>query len=471
MFARIPLRKSAKIVNANALQIDWNEVITKSEISYILGNPPFVGKHLMSESQGKDMSIICHNIKCHGVLDYVTGWYIKASKYIKNTGIKVAFVSTNSITQGEQVGILWTELLNKYDIKIHFAHRTFAWNNEARGKAHVHVVIIGFANFDSNNKKLYDYEDIKGDPHEIKAKNINPYLIDYKDILVNKRAKPLLPDIPPIVFGSKPVDGGNLMLSDAEKDELIESEPLAQKYIRPLIGAEEFINRTNRWCLWLLGISPSELKSMPLTLERVNKVKEYRLKSKKEPTKRAAQTPTLFAEIRHKDCDYLLIPLVSSERRRYIPMGFFDGYYIANNRCSIVPKATLYDFGVIMSEMHMTWTRYTCGRLESRYNYSNTIVYNNFPFPQNLNSKKMKRVEELAQNVLDTRAKYPDCSLAVLYNPETMPPDLVKAHNELDRAVDSCYGKTSFKTERERIEFLFDLYDKYAQLLINEKSK
>ena len=471
-FARIPLRKSAKIVNKNALRIDWNDVVSKSKLSYILGNPPFIGKHLMSENQNDDISIVFNNIKKSGELDYVTGWYKKACEYIENTLIKVAFVSTCSISQGEQVGILWNELLKKYGIVIHFAHRTFVWDNEARGKAHVHCVIIGFAHYDINAKRLYDYEDIKGEPHEIKVKNINPYLIDGKNILILEKKNPIVPNIPQIIFGSKPVDEGHFLFTEEEKIEFIKQEPYSEKFFKPLISSKEFLNNTNRWCLWLKDINPNELKTLPLVLDRVNKVRAFRLKSKKAQTRKDAQRATLFAEIRKPKSGFIAIPLHSSEKRKYIPFGFFDNTYIPNNSCSFVPDGTLYDFGILTSEMHMTWVKYTCGRIKSDYRYSNTIVYNNFPFPEHPDKNKIKKVGEKAQTVLDIREKYPDCSLAILYSPETMPPDLVKAHSELDRAADACYGKTSFKTERERIEFLFDLYDKYTSPLIyKDKAK
>lgn len=470
-FARIPLKKSAKISIANALTTDWNTIIKPENLSYIFGNPPFRGKQLRNEQQNQDMDLIFGNLKGAGVLDYVTTWYIKASQYIQNTNIKCAFVSTNSITQGEQVGILWNELFNKYNIKIHFAHRTFVWNSEARGKAHVHCVIIGFANFDIKNKKIFFYDDIKQDPHETKANNINPYLNDAPDIVILKRTTPIC-NVNDIVFGSMPNDGGNLLLSDDDKKELIKQEPKSKEYIKQFIGAEEFINNIPKWCLWLKDINPTELKELPLVLDRVKKVREVRLKSNRKTTKDLANFPTLFGEIRQPQNNYALVPLTSSERRQFIPIGFFDKNVIANNSCSIIPNATLYHFGILTSSMHMVWTKYVCGRLESRYRYSNSLVYNNFPFPKDVSDKDKKQVEQKAQNVLDVRAKYKDSSLADLYNTETMPPDLTKAHNELDKAVDLCYRKQNFKTEAERMSFLFNLYTEYTSpLLKEEKSK
>ncbi len=467
-YSRIPLNKSAKIVNANALRIDWKEAVSPNELTYILGNPPFIGKYMQGEEQTADLMNVFLNVKGAGVLDYVTAWYLKAAKYIQNTKIKVAFVSTNSISQGEQVGILWNELFRIYDIKIHFAHRTFNWSNEAKGNAHVHCVIIGFANFDTDKKLLFDYEDIKGDAHEIQVKNINPYLVDYNDFVIMAKSNPIC-NVNPIIAGGKLVDGGHLILhTEEEKTDFISREPDSEKYIHELVGAEEYINGVKRWCLWLKGANPQDIAKMPLVIERINKVKEMRKNSKKIATQKLANTPSLFAEIKNIGENYLLIPLTSSENRKYIPLGFLDNSYIPTNSCSFIPNATAYDFGVLTSEMHMVWVKYTCGRLKSDYRYSNSIVYNNYPFPKEVSDSKKKKVEEKAQTVLDIRAKYPDCSLAVLYNPETMPPDLMKAHTELDRAVDVCYGKTSFKNERERIEFLFALYEQYTKPLLNQ---
>lgn len=470
-FARIPLKKSAHIINANALEIDWKDVVSPSKLSYILGNPPFYGKQLQSGEQSKEVECIFNHIPGAGLLDYVTAWYKKAAEFIQNTSIKVAFVSTNSITQGEQVGILWSELF-KLNIKIFFAHRTFVWDSEASGKAHVHCVIIGFANFDVNDKKIFDYEDIKGEAHEIKAKNINPYLVDSKDICLVSLNKPIA-SVSSIIAGGKPVEGGFLIFKTKEElNEFIKKEPLAKKYIKYLIGAEEYINNEIRWCLWLKDANPAELAHMKYTLERINHVKAYRLASKKEATQKLAQTPMLFAEIKNIGKNYLLIPLTSSERRKYVPIGFLNDDYIPTNACSIIPNATLYEFGILTSIMHMTWMKYVCGRLKSDYRYSNKIVYNNFPWPLNPTDKQKEKVKELSQKVLDTRDKYSDCSLAILYNPETMPADLVKVHNELDKAVDVCYARKSFVSDVDRMEFLFNLYEQYtAPLAKTTKAK
>ncbi|MBO1060621.1 MAG: class I SAM-dependent DNA methyltransferase [Aphanizomenon flos-aquae CP01] len=470
-FFRVPLTKSAKIVHGNSLRIDWETVVDKEKLSFILGNPPFVGAMIMNAQQRNDIDHVFHGEKGIGVLDYVCAWYIKAAKIIENSQIKVGFVSTNSISQGEQVAILWNILFNKYKIKIHFAHRTFKWNNEAKGNAAVHCVIIGFANFDIAEKYISDYEDIQGEPLTIKAKNINPYLVDGSDTIITNKSFPIA-NIPLMRFGSMPRDGGNLIFTETEKEEFIKIEPQAEKWIRPYTGAQEFINGYSRYCLWLVDISPKELKALPEVLKRVNKVKQFRLESKAVSTQKFATTPTLFCQIAQPDTDYLLVPRVSSERRKYIPIGFICKNIIGNDQVLLIPNATLYLFGMLTSEMHMTWVKYVCGRLKSDYRYSKDIVYNNYPFPENVNEKQKQKVETAAQAVLDTRAKYPDSSLADLYDPLTMPPDLVKAHQILDKAVDLCYRPQPFVSELNRIEFLFSQYEALnAPLLKPEKKK
>lgn len=467
-FVRLPLKKTANIVNDNALKLNWEDVIHNDHLAYILGNPPFVGKHLQNAKQKEDIALIFKGVKGAGVLDYVTCWYIKAAQYIRDTEIKVAFVSTNSISQGEQVGILWSELFNKYKIKIYFAHRTFKWSNEARGKAAVHVVIIGFANYDSNEKYLFEYDDIKGEPHIRKVSNINPYLIDYADILVKARRQPIC-DVPFILFGSKPTDGGNLILSDDEKNKLITEYPNAEKFIHKYLGSDDLINNINRWCLWLVNAEPSELNKIPPILVRIEKVRQSRLASKKLATQIKANTPSIFCEIRHPGSAFLAIPLVSSENRKYIPIAFYSKDVIGNQNLQMIGKAKLFHFGVLTSETHMAWVKYTCGRMKSDFSYSNSIVYNNFPWPENPTDKQIKLVEEKAQKVLDTRKEFPNSSLADLYDPLTMPPALVKAHQELDKAVDLCYRPQPFPNETKRIEFLFELYEKYTKPLLAEK--
>ena len=459
-FVRLPLKKSANIVHANSLQISWEDVISKEKLTYILGNPPFIGKQLQNKEQKDDMARIFNKVQGAGVLDYVTAWYLKASKYIQNRKIKVAFVSTNSIVQGEQVGILWKELFSNYGIKIHFAHQTFNWSNEAKNNATVSVIIIGFASFDITNKKIFEYENIKAEAHEKIVKNITPYLVEGDDIVIEKRRKPIC-DVPNISFGSMPNDGGNFLLTDEEKEELIKQEPLSEKYIKPLLSASEFLNGKNRWCLWLEDLNPNDLKSMPLVKQRVENVKKLREESSRETTKKLAEYPTLFGEIRQPKTEYIGIPLNTSGNRIYIPFGYFPKDFISNNTMSVVAKSSLFHFGVLASIMHMSWIKYICGRIKSDYRYSNELVYNNYPFPKNVSEKQKKAVEEKAQNVLNIRSQFSDCSLADLYDPLSMPPNLKKAHQELDKAVDNCYGSKLFKNDKERIEFLFGLYEEY----------
>ena len=468
-FARLPLKKSAKIVHGDALEVNWEEVVSKKELTHIIGNPPFIGSKIMSQLQRNQIVREFQNIQGSGVLDYVTGWYLKAAKYIQKTKIKVAFVSTNSIVQGEQTSVLWGQMLNKYGIKIHFAHRTFKWSNEAKGNAAVYCVIVGFANSDSTRKRLFEYEDIKGEAHEIIAKNINPYLVDAKDIFIAKRTSPIC-EVPKMFKGSQPTDGGNFLFTEDEKVTFLEQEPASEKFIKPLISAHEYLNGENRYCLWLVDAEPGELKKLPNLLSRIEGVRQMRLKSSKQATVNWAAKPTLFTENRQPKTNYILVPSHSSENRTYIPMGFMTKNDILNNSCLSVPNATLFHFGIITSLMHMIWVKSVCGRLESRYRYSNEIVYTNYPWPESPSEKQIKTIEEKAQNVLDIRASFPSSSLADLYSPLTMPPALVKAHNELDKAVDAAYSKQAFTSEAKRMEFLFELYEKYtAGLFVKEK--
>lgn len=469
-FARLPLKKSAKIVHGNALQVDWEEVIPKDKLSFIIGNPPFLGKSNQNAEQKKDLEKIFKDVKGAGVLDYVTAWYLKAAQFFQNSKIKAAFVSTNSIVQGEQVGVLWNSLFKQYNIKIHFAHRTFSWSNEAKGNAAVHCVIIGFANYDTNNKTIFEYENIKGEPHEIKVKNINPYLVEGKDFALLPRETTIC-DVPRVAWGNKPVDGGHLIISDDELNEFLKKEPKAEKFIKPLISAKEFLNGEKRWCLWLVDSKPEELKEMPLVLNRIKKVKAMREASIDEGARKLALRPTQFRDIKNPE-SYILIPSTTSENRKYIPFAFFNKNNIPHNSCHILPNGTLFHFGILMSKMHMAWVSQTCGRLKSDYRYSKDIVYNNYPWPENPTEKQTKAIEMAAQKVLDVRLSFPNSSLADLYSPLTMPPSLVKAHNELDKAVDLAYRSQSFTTEANRMVYLFELYEKYtADLFAKEKSK
>lgn len=472
-FARIPLKKTAHILCGNALTIEWKDVIKPEELSYILGNPPFIGKKEQSTEQSNEIKTIFHNLSGVGVLDYVTAWYMKASEFMQNTKIKTAFVSTNSITQGEQVGVLWTELL-KHSVKIHFAHHTFVWDSEASGKAHVHCVIIGFACFDTDKKRIFDYHNLKGDAHEILVKNINPYLIDFKNIVIQKRSNSL--GTFSMQYGNMPIDKSRkpedrlkgFILNENTKKELEQNEPQSKKYIKPYGGGDEILNGELRYCIWLKDCSPNELNNMPMIKKRVEEVKKFRENSSRNATKKLAEFPYLFGEIRQPDNDFIAIPKVSSERRKYVPICICKKDFIANGSTLLVPTSDLYCFGILTSIMHMTWMKYICGRIKSDYQYSAEIVYNNFPWPLAPSEKQKDTVKQLAQKVLDVRAKYPNCSLAILYNPETMPADLTKAHNELDKAVDACYGKKNFASDSERMEFLFDLYEQYTSPLSPE---
>jgi len=471
-FIRLPLKKSAKIVHADALETDWENVVSKNELSYIIGNPPFIGSKIMKQNQRDQIVKQFDNTDGSGVLDYVTGWYIKAAKYIQNTKIKVAFVSTNSIVQGEQTSILWGQMLNKYKIKIHFAHRTFKWSNEAKGNAAVYCVIIGFANFDTNNKSIFEYEDIKGEAHELKAKNINPYLVDGKDFLISKSSKPIC-KIPSLIRGSIPYDGGHLLLSESEALEIKNKYPALADYIKVYGGAYELINNKWRHCLWLKDANPELIRTNPFLKQRIENVNTFRLNSKGQSVKSKASTPSLFGDIRQPTgSNYLLIPRHSSERRKFIPIGYVDQSVILADSAYGLPNATLYHFGILTSLMHMSWVNNVCGRIKSDFRYSGTIVYNNYPWPDNPNDKQVKAIETAAQKVLDARLQFPNSSLADLYDPLTMPPTLVKAHNELDKAVDLAYRPQAFTSEANRMVFLFELYEKYtADLFTKEKTK
>ena len=411
----------------------------------------------MSEQQRKELLAIAGpKLQGAGVLDYVAAWYLKAAQLAQNTGIKVALVSTNSITQGEQVSILWGEML-RLGMHIHFAHRTFKWSNEARGNAQVFCVIVGFGQEAIPVRRLFDYATVKGVPQELRVKNINPYLVDAQNILVSRRNKPLS-SVPEMTKGSQPTDGGYLLLTKEERDDLLKREPNALPFIRTFIGSQEFINGGQRYCLWLKDASPSELKGLPLISERLRGVREMRLASSKAATVKFAAYPQLFMEDRQPLNDYLAVPEVSSENRYYVPIGFLSSEVVASNKLQIISNGSQWLFGVLTSAMHMTWMRYVTGRLKSDYSYSNSLVYNNFPFPPSPSAKQVAAVEAAARQVLAARAQFPQESLATLYDPLTMPPALVKAHQTLDRAVDLCYRTAAFPTELSRLEFLFEQY-------------
>ena len=561
---RLPLKKSATIVYGNALRIDWNAVVPAAELDFILGNPPFVGSKMMSAEQREDLLAIAGPLKGAGVLDFVSAWYLKAAAYLRplsprergwgegtvqaepssgasrhlppegeGKAIRCAFVSTNSITQGEQVGVLWGAMLNA-GMRIFFAHRTFQWNNEARGVAAVHCVIVGFARGDLTPKRLFDYQDIRGQSHELAVANINPYLVDAADVLLPSRNTPICA-VPEIGIGNKPIDGGHYLFTTDERDAFIAKEPASAKWFRRWLGADEFINGWERWCLWLGDCPPSELRMMPECLKRVDAVRQLRLASKSAPTQKLAATPTRFHVENIPSDDYLVIPKVSSERRSFIPIGFMSPETLCSDLVFVVPHATLYDFGMVTSTMHMAWTRAVCGRLESRYRYSAGIVYNNFPWPELpetalvgahrrgatsaptaevatlrctpttaeiaplrftptaaevaplrcaptnvVDDKHHSAIATAAQTVLDARAQFPDATLADLYDPLTMPPALVKAHAVLDKAVDAAYlaaeksaGRKPPKlsTDAERVAFLFQRYQALTSLLPVAKGK
>jgi hypothetical protein len=470
-FVRLPLKKSAKIVHGNALRTDWESLVPKDELSFIVGNPPFLGTAYQSEEQKKDLSNIFSGVKSYGMLDYVTAWYVKAAQYIQNTKIVVAFVSTNSIAQGEQTGVLWEILFRKYNIKIHFAHRTFRWNNEAKGNAAVHVVIIGFANFDTSEKRIFEYENIKGETHEIKVKNISPYLVEGKDIYLTSISIPIC-NVPKMQSGSAARDGGFLILTNEEKQDIEKKSPESKMYFRRFISGDDIINNVVRWCIWLKDENLTAVRNISEFKQRFDEVRKFRESSTRGGTKKMADFPYLFAEERQPNSDFLIIPKVSSENRKYIPIAYLSKDYIISDKTFVVSSTTLYHFGVLTSLMHMSWMRATCGRMKSDYSYSNTIVYNNFPWPENPSDKQVKAIEIAAQKVLDARLQFPNSSLADLYDPLTMPPALVKAHNELDKAVDLAYRPQAFTSEANRMVFLFELYEKYtADLFTKEKSK
>jgi hypothetical protein len=483
-FDRLPLKSTPHILNANALRTEWNDVLPAERCSYLLGNPPFVGHHYQSADQKRDFDSVMHDLQGSGILDFVSAWYVKAARYMKGTDLRAAFVSTNSICQGEQVGVLWGWLLSQ-GIQIHFAHRTFKWSNEASGKAAVHCVIVGFGLRSSDEKVIYEYEDVAGQPAKLPAANINPYLLDAGNVILTNRSSPIC-NVPPMRWGNKPTDDGQFLFDKEELETFLHTEPNAKKFIRPYIGGKDFLDGKSRYCLWLKDASPSDLRSLPGVMERVNAVRRFRSASKAASTQAYAAYPTLFRQISQPETSYLAIPEVSSERRPYIPMAFVESDIICSNTVQFVENASLLHFGVLTSKMHMAWMSYTCGRLKSDFRYSNTIVYNNFPWPiellfseQNQPPAHIKSarsaIESGAQAVLDARAQFPESSLADLYDPLAMPPALLKAHQKLDAAVDKAYelsgGKKSYKTDAERVAFLFELHQRLTSLLPTESAK
>ena len=453
----LPLKSYANIVEGNALRIDWESVVPKNELNYILGNPPFVGSKYSSSSQKSDMDFVFDGIKTnYRTLDYVSCWYVKAAKLIENTPIKVALVSTNSITQGEQVAILWKPLFEIFNIKFDFAWKTFQWDSEANIKAHVHCVILGFSHESVKTDKII----FLNDKQYISASNINGYLIDAPNIVIESRSKPIC-KVLPMVAPNKPCDYNNLKIEPEELEEFKVKDPDSLKWIKKMVGAQEFIQNKDRYCLWLVDCSPKELLKMPMVMDRVEKCRAARIEANTSESLKLANKPTLFREQLNPD-NYLLIPCVSSENRRYVPIGFLHGDTIPVMGTLIVPDASIYDFGILTSNVHNAWMRAVCGRLEMRYRYSKDVVYNNFVWPEPTKEQKAK-IEETAQNILDIRAKYPDCSLADLYDETLMPPDLREAHRANDRAVMAAYGFNTKMTESECVAELFKLYEKLTK--------
>lgn len=458
----LPLKTNAYIQEGNALEIDWNDVISVHELSYIMGNPPFVGGMYMSSEQNYEIRKLFGKVKGVGEFDYVTGWYKKAIEYIKNNhNIKCAFVSTNSVCQGSSVITFWKHLYESYQLHIDFAYNTFEWGNNTKNKAKVHCVIVGFSlGADTKKKKLYSDNNV----YRL-CEHINPYLTDTDVIFIEAINKPIC-NVPAMRFGSMPRDGGGFVLSAEERVALIKSEPLAEKWIRPYIGASEFLNNKERYCLWLVGADPSELMSCPTVKKRVEHIREFRLASKAEGTRKFAATPTLFCQIAQPNSDYIIVPETSSGKRRYIPLGFMSSFVIASNLVFLIPNAGLYEFGVLMSNVHNSWMRLVAGRLKSDFRYAKDIVYNNFIWCEPTPEQKAK-IEQTAQGILDARALYPKSSLSKLYDENFMPPELRRAHQLNDKAVMEAYGFTrntdAYKSESACVAALMKLYKEKTQ--------
>jgi hypothetical protein len=455
-FLRLPLKNSPHILNANALRMDWNTLLPAEQCSYVMGNPPFVGHHYQSGEQKADQRVVMRDVKAQGVLDYVSNWYLIAANYIAGKRINVAFVSTNSVCQGEQAGILWGELFARFPLTISFAYQTFSWQSEARGAAHVHVVIVGLT--ESRNLRKYIYENAGDTTLRKLVSNISPYLVAGPNRVFLPRSSPLC-EIPRMFWGNKPTDGGHLILSEIEAQELLEAEPKAMLYVRRYMSGGDFLNGAVRYCLWLLNASPAELQHLPMVRRRLEAVATFRRASTAATTRAFANRPMLFRQVSQPLTPYLAVPEVSSERRGYIPMALVSAEVICSNTVQFIPNAENYHFGVLTSAMHMAWVKRVAGRLKSDFRYSNTLVYNNYPWPVNATDHQKARVEELAQAVLDVRARFPDSTLAALYDPLLMPPDLLQAHHRLDRAVERCYRPERFANDQDRVEFLFGLYE------------
>ena len=451
----LPLKSYPNITEGNALWLDWESVVPKDKLSYIMGNPQFVGARLMGQAQKDDVFTIFDGVKNNGNLDYVSCWYKKAADLMQGTAIRTALVSTNSITQGEQVAILWKTLFEQ-GVHIDFAYKTFIWDSEASLKAHVHCVIVGFSVAPNNQPKhLFDNGSMRI------VQNINGYLVEADNIVIDSRSKPIC-NVPEIGIGNKPIDGGYYLFTEDEMKEFIKLEPKAERYFRKWLGSKEFINGYFRYCLWLGDCSPKELRSMPECLKRIEAVKQFRLESSSAGTRKLAEKPTRFHVENMPKSNYIIVPEVSSERRRYIPLGFMSPEILCSNLVKLIPNATLYHFGVLTSNVHMAWMRTVCGRLKSDYRYSKDIVYNNFPWCDPTPEQKA-RIEQTAQAILDARALYPDSSLADLYDETTMPPELRKAHQQNDKAVMQAYGFSLKMTESECVAELMRMYQKLTE--------
>ena len=451
-----PTKPMVTGIEGNALRIDWETVVPKDKLNYIMGNPPFVGSKFMSAEQREEIANVYSNSKNSGVIDYVSGWFYKAAEFIMNSKIKVAFVSTNSITQGEQVAAVWKPLYEKFKIKIHFARRTFKWGNEATEKALVYCVIVGFASYDISSKHIYEKGAIKS------VVNINAYLVDADDVFVESRTRPIC-QVPEIGIGNQPIDGGFYLFSEEEMVSFVASEPKSKKLFYPWCGANEFLYNKKRFCLWLGDCSPKELREMPMCLERVKSVREFRLSSKRKSTLKLADSPTRFQTEVFPDNSYIVIPEATISTRRYVPMGFLTPDVICSNLVKIIPQGQIYHFGVLTSNVHMAWMRSTCGYYGPSYRYSKNIVYNNFPWPTPTDEQKAK-IEQTAQAILDARALYPDCSLADLYDELTMPVELRKAHQANDKAVMQAYGFWGkLNTESECVAELMRMYKELVE--------
>lgn len=459
-YTRLPLKKSPHLVKQNALTYDWTKLITPSQLTCIVGNPPFRGKKKRTPDQTADMQAVFGAWPKHGELDYVACWFVKALSYIQGTRVRCALVATNSITQGEQVGILWKTLMAR-GLRIHFAHRTFRWTNDAPNMASVFCVIVGFGAFEPTSRLLFDYQDPGSDPVESRPSKINAYLVDAEDVFLESRRDSIC-GAPQIRFGNMPNDGGNLLLSDAEKTDLLATVPGAAPFVKRFLSDKKFLQGIPRWCIWLEGVAPSRINALPEIRRRVEAVRAYREASRRAETRRLADEPALFGEVRQPTSRYILIPRHTSEHRRYIPMAICEPVDVVADSCAAVYTDDLYVLGVLMSAMHMAWVRQVCGRIKSDFRYSNEIVYNNFPWPREAEDRKKGRVRDAAQSVLTARESFPGESLEDLYDPTTMPRALAKAHRALDRAVDTCYRSAAFPTEVIRLRYLFELHEEYA---------